>query len=172
MEKKKEEKQVKKKWNLRSCWFPYHLRLPFSFWFFFCFFYFAFFPSLSFFFRRLHFAYILINITYIIHICWYTLWHRCIDETNLLRRKNNLYEKEFVIRTNTQAQSTLISIYRASTNNNNNNSHNSNTNVTFSFVVNFHPSGGTKTKYTHTHTNTHSDINKKVYLTQQTCICK
>lgn len=129
----------------------YHLRLPFPF--FFLSFSVFFLPSLA---MSPFFAFALLIIIHF-HICWYTLWHRCIDETNLLRTTTNKNEKEFVIRTNTQAPSTLISIYRASSNNNN-------TNVngfafSLSSILFFHSSGGTKTNRVHTHYVGHKQKN-------------
>lgn len=115
----------------RSCWFRItfvYLSHSDSFSFLFFSVHFALLPSpfsFSFGFRRLHFAYSTYYIT-----CWYTLWHRCIDETNLFRRKEKekcVWKGICIIRANTQTPSTLISIYRAS-----HSSYNSNTNVTFS----------------------------------------
>lgn len=68
-------------------------------------------------------------------------------------KKKKKYEKEFIIRTNTQAPSTLISIYRASSNNINTND-NSIMNATFSLSSIFFIRRAAQKPNTHTSTHT------------------
>lgn len=120
-----------------------------------CYFFFARFVSTSpFCIRVLHYTRI--------YICRYTLWHRCIDETNSFRRKGIC-----IIRTNTQAPSTLVSIYRASCETAAAATKNRNTFSLSSIFIR------RAAQNQHTLTNTHKHtmgINKALYLTTSQCI--